>query len=149
MKRAKKNDKQRDKTTHSKPIKSSDTLKPIWMFDMIDKGGKFAFDVLRDDFNHKEVLDKMIHYSTMTWADIKQQTNDKGKSKHHFIGCDSISKDAIDRIHAKKLDEFSDMIFSFAFQNKLRIIGIRSNQCFHVLWYDPNHEVCPYSKKHT
>lgn len=46
-----------------------------------------------------------------------------------------------------KLDEYSDSIFSFALQNKLRIIGLRINEIFHILWYDPNHEVYPVNKK--
>ena len=60
-----------------------------------------------------------------------------------------MSKEAADRIRAKELDEYSDAIFSFALQNKLRVIGIREDEHFHVLWYDPEHEVCPSKKKKT
>lgn len=91
----------------------------------------------------------MINYSNMTWADIKNQTHDDGKSKHHIIEYQKLSKDAQDRIKAKKLEQDSDAIFSFALQNRLRIVGIKRGKEFHVLWYDPKHEVCPSTKKHT
>lgn len=119
----------------------------IWRFDMIDRNGSFAFDLNRDDFYHKEVMEKMLEYSTMTWADIRKQTHDRGKSKHHFLDGENLSPEAKERIKKMKLEQYSDMIFSFALQNKLRIVGIREHEHFHVLWYDPNHEICPSKKK--
>lgn len=63
---------------------NSEKEKVIWRFDMIDRGGSFAFDLNRNDFRYKEVMEKMLEYSTMTWADVRKQTHDNGKSKHHF-----------------------------------------------------------------
>lgn len=131
------------------PRESTVGEKVIWRFDMIDRAGKFAFDLRRSDFMHCEVLEKMIAYSNMTWQEIERQTHDQGRSKHHFLSVESLSKEAIDRFRIMKLDEYSDSIFSFSLQNKLRVVGIRENEHFHVLWYDPGHEVCPSKKKHT
>ncbi len=129
----------REKTTASskRTVKeqgySTDGKKVIWLFDMIDRSGKFAFDLKRVDFLHREVMEKMIDYSNMTWADVKGQTHDQGKSKHHLLSIDMLSKDAFDRFMAKRLDGYEDSIFSFALQNRLRIVGIRENEHFHVL----------------
>ena len=60
-----------------------------------------------------------------------------------------MSSEALERVKARELDENLDAIFSFALENKLRIVGVRIDENFHVLWYDPEHEVCPSSKKHT
>ncbi len=128
---------------------SSDSEKIVWLFDNLDMAGEFAFDVNREDFHHKEVMEKMIAYSSMTWAEIKRQTHDGGKSKHHEIDVESLSLKAVERIRAKHLEEATDSIFSFALQNKLRILGIREGRFFHVLWYDPEHQACPSQKKHT
>lgn len=128
---------------------STDGKKVIWLFDMIDRSGKFAFDLNRDDFLHREVMEKMIHYSNMSWAEVKGQTHDEGKSKHHLISFDKLSNDAFDRFKARHLDGYEDSIFSFALQNRLRVVGIRENEHFHVLWYDPDHEICPSKKRHT
>ena len=116
---------------------------------MIDRSGKFAFDLNRNDFKYKAFLEKLIDYSSMTWADVKKQTHDENSSKHHFLSLASLSPEAVERLKAKQLEEYSDSIFSFALDNKLRLVGIRKNEDFHVLWYDPEHEVCPSKKKHT
>ncbi len=128
---------------------SSDSEKIVWLFDNLDVAGEFAFDVNREDFQHKEVMEKMIAYSSMTWADLKRGTHDAGKSKHHEIDIAQLSAEAQARIRAKHLEEATDSIFSFALQNKLRILGIRDGRFFHVLWYDSEHRACPSEKKHT
>ena len=121
--------------------------KVVWVFDMIDTSGPFAFDVNRKEFEHKDFLEKMLYYSRMTWAEIRRQTHDGGKSKHHYLTeVERLSKAAQKRIKELKLDEDTDRIYSFALNNKLRIIGLRDREKFHVLWYDAEHEVCPLSR---
>ena len=133
--------------TTSKQIDSSERLKIIWVFDMLDRNGIFAFNINRPDFDHKEFLDKLLAYSNMTWSQVRAQTHDNGKSKHHFLNnIDKLSKEAKERLEAKKLAEYTDSIFSFALNNKLRIIGIREREFFHVIWYDPEHQFHPSQK---
>lgn len=126
---------------------STDWEKIIWRFDWLDKAGPFAFDLCRTDFDHREILEKIIAYSNMTWTEVKRQTHDDGKSKHHLLETGTLSRDAVDRVYAKKLQEYEDSIFSFAFQNKLRIIGVRTGQMFHAVWFDPKHQFCPSHKR--
>ncbi len=121
----------------------------VWIFDKIDRDGEYAFDINQDYFEHKLFLDKMLSYSTMTWADVKKQTHDGGKSKNHYYPFDDISNVAQKRLLALGLEERSDDIFSFAFTSSLRIVGYRENEKFYVLWYDPKHNIYPVSKKHT
>ena len=127
-----------------KPASSSNE-KPIWRFDRIDRDGPFAFNLARQDFKHKEVLQKLMEYGCMTWNEIVSQTHDGGKSKHHYLSSNGLSKDACERINTKCVDH--DNIFSFALQNKLRIIGLREGAEFYIVWYDPEHKFCPGSKK--
>ena len=125
---------------------SSDSKKCVWLFDMIDIDGSFAFDIKRHEFEHYRFLEKMIEYSNMSWSEIKKQTHDSGKSKHHFISYDTICKEARARLETLKLTEYSDSLFSFALNNKLRVFGIRIDEYFHVLWYDPKHEIVKSKK---
>lgn len=127
---------------------SSENLKVVWLFDRVDRSGQFAFDINREDFDHKNFLDKIILYSSMTWAEVRRQTHDNGKSKRHYIGreIEKLSQSAKSRIIFLKLKEETDSIYSFAFSNKLRIIGIRDREKFHILWYDAYHEVYSSSK---
>ena len=46
------------KRTVQEPQKSTVNQKVIWRFDMIDRVGKFAFNLHRDDFRHYEVMEK-------------------------------------------------------------------------------------------
>lgn len=106
----------------------------------------------RPDITPAEVVslfEKVIQYSNMKWADIKRQTHDNGKSKHHFLEYDSLSAGAQQRIAKMGLSEETDQIFSFAFDNTMRIIGIRRDENFHAVWIDPAHGFCPSHKKHT
>ena len=129
---------------------STDKDYPVWVFDMLDRHGKFAFDISSDIFEHKDFLEKMIFYSNMSWSEIKKQTHDKGKSKHHFLELSKLSPQALERVKHLGYDKsFSDQIFSFAFNNTLRIIGIRIDEKFHVVWYDKEHKFCPSHLKHT
>lgn len=121
--------------------------KTIWLFDWLDNDGTFAFNLNRRDFDSRDFLEKMIAYSNMTWEEISHHTHDNGKSKHHYLPSNGLSKDAIERIKAKHLDEHTDAIFSFAFQNLIRIIGIRDGELFHVVWYDPKHEFYPTKRQ--
>ena len=38
------------KSVHTKPTESTDDQCPIWIFQYIDREGKFAFDTSRKDF---------------------------------------------------------------------------------------------------
>lgn len=147
----------RDRTENRNPKKtatevvSSEDHKIIWLFDKLDNDGEFAFDLNRIEENNqlKEIMSKIIGYSGFTWREAKRQTHDDGKSKNHCLSLEKLSPEARDRVIKLCLEDYSDSIFSFAFQNKLRVIGIRDNEFFHVKWYDPEHRFCPSNKKHT
>jgi len=64
---------------------SYDQTKPIWIFTDLDKSGEFAFDMCKIGNDSYEILDKIINYSSMTWGEIKRQTHDDNRSKHHYL----------------------------------------------------------------
>lgn len=147
-KQTKKSSEAQKKTTAKADVSYENAI-PAWAFDKIDRNGKFAFCIDRADFDLREVLEKMISYSSMTWGDMRRQTHDDRKSKHHFLDIRDLSKEALERLEAMRLEEYSEQLYSIALQNTLRIVGLRDRDRFHVLWYDPHHEVCPSTKKHT
>ena len=107
---------------------SSDGLKLAWCFDRIDRAGKFAFDPSRPDFDHREVIEKILSYGSMSWSDLKRQTHDKGKSKHHFLKLETLSPEAINRVKLLLPEEEFDSVFSLALQNVLRVVGVRKDE---------------------
>jgi len=123
---------------------SSDDCYLKWCFYNIDKDGCFAFDCSREGINHLEVLKKIIEYGGRKWKDIRKDTHDQSnKTKHHFLEYDDLSDDAKGRISAKRLEDFTDVIYSMSLCNRLRIIGLRKGDVFEAIWLDPNHDFCP------
>ena len=123
------------------------TLLIVWSFAKIDRNGEFAFNPNRKDFKLDDFLQKLLEFSTMKWSELFPP--DERKSRHHALKESSLSKQALTRIEALKLDEEIDNLFSLALSGKVRLIGIREGAVFQVVWYDANHEFAPSTKKHT
>ena len=88
-----------------------------------------------------EILEKLKHFENSTWP-----TLERGGS--HFIPVDEVIKQAQERLQLLKLDD-TDELFSLRLGGLERLWGLRSNDVFSLLWWDPHHEICPASKKHT
>lgn len=125
------------------PYASSDGERMIWVFSNVDVDGIFKFDPHREDFDTEDVFDKLIQFSKRTWSELRSETHDVGKSKHHFLSDATLSKEAEERIVRLHMEEDRDRIFSLRLTNKIRIIGLRDRERFIVKWYDPNHGFCP------
>ena len=126
---------------------STDTRCLIWIFDAVDVDGDFNFDPKRSDFDAEEIFAKLIHFSKRTWSEIKKDTHDDGRSKHHFLNDARLSPEAEKRISRLNLDDQRDQIFSLSLSNMCRIIGLRDHEYFRVKWFDPKHKFCPSQKK--
>jgi hypothetical protein len=130
------------------PISTSETLIEF-RYDTVDEvvlkekvGCAWA---LLDDFIKKCVHD----FASMTWSEVE-----RAKKGNHDIPIEKIDryyrdrlKDLIDSevvklVHPEKL-------FGFRLEGKKRIYGIRIGARFHVIWFDPEHDVVPSKLKHT
>lgn len=116
------------------------TGKPSWRFSTVDKAGPFAWPKGTPEEGH--IVNKLHSFDSMIWAEIQG-------SQHHFLSPSSLSKEATNRLEEIERDDEVDNLFSFHLQGKPRIICIRHSDLALLLWYDPNHEVAPSTKKHT
>lgn len=121
----------------------------VWTFQNVDADGEFAFVPSLKRFDAEMCFECMLAYSKMTWQEVINGTHDKGKSKHHYLAPQSLSKKAVDRINKKGFNDKSDSLFSFALNNKVRVIGFRNGAVFQVVWYDAEHAFTESKKKHT
>jgi len=112
---------------------------PSWRFSTVDKNGPFAWPSDTDIEN--KILQKLRHFDSMKWQEIEGPD-------HHTIEVSNLSKEAQNRLTEIKQDDL-DEVFSFHFSGKPRIIGIREMNVIKLLWWDPDHQVCPSIKKHT
>ena len=77
------------------PPLSTDNAKQVWVFNSLDRDGHFAFNIERKDMNHKEILAKIISYSSRTRSEIKQETHGSdNKSKNHYLTYTALSDEA-------------------------------------------------------
>lgn len=113
--------------------------KPSWRFSTVDLSGPFAWP--KGSNTEMEILEKLHQFDSMRWSEIEG-------SDHHAISIGSLSKEATKRLSEISLDDV-DEVFSFHFSGRPRIIGIRELGVVKLLWWDPNHQVCPSTKKGT
>lgn len=113
--------------------------RPSWRFSTVDLGGPFAWP--KGDGLELKILDKLHKFDSMVWTEIEGPD-------HHAIDVEKLSKDAAKRLAEINQDDIAE-VFSFHFSGKPRIIGIRDRDVVKLLWWDPEHQVCPSHKKHT
>jgi hypothetical protein len=114
--------------------------KPVWRFSTTDKGGPFPWP--KGQEQELAIVSKLHEFDSMDWSEIK------GK-QHHFLSYSCLSKEAKDRLKTLELDDEVENLFSFHLQGKPRIIAIYHLGQAKLLWYDPEHKVCPSKLKHT
>lgn len=112
---------------------------PSWRFSTADKNGPFAWPSGTE--TEIQILQKLRQFDSMRWQEIEGPD-------HHAIEVGRLSKDAQVRLEEIRQDDL-DEVFSFHFSGKPRIIGIREMNVIKLLWWDPEHQVCPSVKKHT
>lgn len=127
------------------PSISVDTLEDeavSWRVGMLDLGGSWGWGTLEPK-HIVTVLKKLRDFESMTWGELTG-----GTSGNKPIPVDHLCAAAKKRLETKKLDDL-DHLWELRLGGKLRIWGIRWRGCFHVLWWDPEHTVCPSHLRNT
>lgn len=115
---------------------------PAWQFNLLDWEGPWGWRIIGTD-KWQDILTKLGHFETRTWADIKSHTG-----SHAVLIADCPNSQVIQRLTEIKLDDI-DELFSLRLSGKERVWGILDEHIFKFLWWDPNHKVWPSPKKHT
>lgn len=128
----------------SLPIQSRMSRKMAWTSEKKDIVGRWSWGQLR--FWGKSLWKKELHpflkgYETKRWSDIERE---KAGKDHRFKSYDtySIADEAQKRLLDIGLDDM-DRICRFRLGNKPRIYGFLCQHVFFVLWWDPDHNICP------
>ncbi len=133
-------------TIATEAAKSNQDEYLVWCFDKVDNDGCFRFS--HEVMDTQEVLEKIIIYGKRKWKDIDKDTHDHtNKRKHHNLtDFERYSDAAKERVRKLQMGEDLDRIFSLAFNNTMRIIGLRIGKEFHPIWYDKDHKFYPSAK---
>jgi len=130
------------KTPKFVPFESPNQKTPVWRIRGIDLEENCQwswYHSSRDSLT--ELVDHLSSFETMTWQQIEQAGS-------HNVSIDLLCKAAQDRLVERQQDDI-DEIFSLRIGAQKRVWGIRDNEVLRILWWDPEHEVCPSPKKHT
>lgn len=114
---------------------------PTWRFGLCDRGGDWAWD---DEafYGHLATIRAI---EAKTWA---------ASSGSGTVGClkripvENVCSEAQARLRRIKLDDF-DAVWEIRLGGAPRFWGVRIDQCFHFVWWDPHHTVCPSKKRNT
>ena len=114
----------------------------VWDVSQIDDDGKWGWRRINCSFFFKEIWKKMRNFESTTWAQLEGTT-------HHMIPVSRIIASAQKRLEELGYDD-ENSLASFHINGKQRLWAIRrSVNQFYLLWWDPEHEICPASKRHT
>lgn len=83
------------------------------------------------------IRERLSYLETMSWSEILVAS----RKQNHSISIQNLSKPAQDR-----LDEMGialDEVVSLRLSGKERVFGYLENGVLVLLWWDPDHEVCP------
>ena len=112
-----------------------------WHIRTLDKEGPWGWKQINALTLWGDVFSKLSNFETMQWSEILNRNN-------HAIPISRICPNAQNRLREINQDD-TDEIVSLHLTGKKRIWGIRDRHILKVLWWDPDHTICPSLKKHT
>lgn len=125
------------------PTQSNFDANPRWKFRRVDHDGRWGIDSVASPV-FAEIVKALASFETMTFNEIFHQGGEPGK---HYAP-ESLCKDAQDRLIELMYDD-ETRISRLRIGAKKRLYGFVRDDAFEVLWWDPEHEVCPSTLKHT
>ncbi|OYV04560.1 MAG: hypothetical protein CFE26_16225 [Verrucomicrobiales bacterium VVV1] len=114
---------------------------PVWRLSNIDWDGPWCLSKCAA-LEIREIHSWLANLEGMPWTQILANGS-------HVVGTDGIIADAKKRIIALGKAEWQDHLCSLRKTGKQRLWGFLRAGIFHVLWWDPEHEIYPSQKKHT
>ncbi|MCY3956656.1 MAG: hypothetical protein OXF47_11770 [Nitrospira sp.] len=118
-----------------------------WKFSALDDGGEWGWEGAAKEDWWEKIFTKLKSIDSMTWAELARATGGRNNgNNHHFVQVKDLAKQAKDRLKEKNQEDVTQL-FSLRLNARTRIYGIRDGRALKLLWYDPNHTVCPVTKK--
>jgi hypothetical protein len=132
------------------PQRTGLAMRPLFSLEYVDRGSTHAFHFDLDADDAKSLLEFLRDIGNNSWSAIRAQVwSSKRDShrKHHEHPIEAVCEDAKTRLLAMKLNEIiGDDLFRFRVSAKQRLWGFVADGTFHILWWDPAHEVYPLAE---
>ncbi len=117
--------------------------RPCWVLETFDVDGPWGKCNFEKDQFWNDILPKLRGFETQTWGEILYD-----KKRNHSVLTSQIAPEAQKRLLEITMDD-NDELFRFRLNGEQRLWGIREQNVFKILWWDPRHKVYPSQKKHT
>lgn len=118
-------------------------LSPAWRVSLLEMAAPYGWAQVSAG-KLQEVRDKLRDFESMTWHEILVAA----KHRNHAVSIDRLCKQARDRLEEIGQADIEDLV-SLRLSGPERVWGILNGNVLKVLWWDPEHAVCPSLKKHT
>jgi hypothetical protein len=118
-------------------------MKPSWRISFVRTVEPWGWHSLTGD-ELQEVHTKLCEYESKTWSEILVQE----QYRNHQVECYKLCKEAQDQLSELELDDLEQLV-SLRLSARQRVWGILDHHILHLLWWDPEHLICPSLKKHT
>jgi hypothetical protein len=113
---------------------------PSWRVAQLELVDQFGWYTLSRD-KLLDIRKHLAEFESMTWNEISV----KAKYFHHAIPVNNIISVAQKRLEVMGL-HMLDELFRFRLANMERVWGYRDRGTMHLLWWDPDHKICPSRK---
>ena len=91
-----------------------------------------------------EVRAKLAQFESMTWNEILVAS----KKQNHSVAMWKLSKEAQNRLAVMGLGDTEELV-SLRLAGRERVWGLRQGAVMLILWWDPEHAVCPSLLRNT
>lgn len=123
------------------PVPEDPQARIMFRLGLMDYGGPWGFDGL-SSAHVKLIAESCRSWETLTVGEFR------GLPSHVEIAKEALINDAQERMIEIGLEEY-DGLWHLRLGNKPRLWGLLDGHVFYVVWWDPEHEVCPSAKKNT
>lgn len=124
------------KVPRAVPTQSYHHLRPSWRVASMELVDPYGWHTV-DAETLLSIRAKLAHFETMTWNEILVT----GKKRNHSISVSAINPEARQRLETIGLG--LDEVVSLRLSGAERVFGYLDNGVLVLLWWDPNHQVCP------
>ncbi len=90
------------------------------------------------------VHSKLVELERLTWKEILV----RDRHRNHPISVNKLVASAQKTLE-KTPFRGTDQVVSLQLSGTERVFGVMENEIFNVLWWDPDHKVCPAPQKNT
>ena len=109
--------------------------RPVWQVGSMDWDGPFGCGALTDSGAIRDLWAHLRDFESMSWVEIEQAGS-------HNVEVEKLSAEARERLVELRLDDI-DELFSLRITGRRRVWGFRETNVLRLLWWDPEHQVCP------